>query len=94
MERASKSLQWFLDLVGQEEERVLIFLKELWPKIVGADLARHTGPESLSKGVLTVRVPLGVWKAQLSEVRPEMVEAINRYWNRTIVKRIRLREDG
>ena len=93
MKKAAESLQWLLDLVAEEEERILIFLKDLWPKIVGSNLARHTAPETLSKGVLTVRVPPGVWKAQLSEVRPEMVEATNRYWNRTIVKEIRLRED-
>jgi len=94
MEKASESLQWFRDLVCEDEERILIFLKELWPKIVGAELARHTVPETLSKRILTIRVPPGVWKAQLSEVRPELAEAANRYWNRTIVKEIRLREDG
>ncbi len=93
MEKASESLQWFLDLVGEEEERILIFLKELWPKIVGSGLARHTAPEALSEGVLTVRVPPGVWRAQLLEVRPQMVAATNRYWNRAIVKEIQLRED-
>ena len=93
MEKASEALQRFLDLVGEEEDRVLIFLKELWPNIVGSDLARNTSPETLSQGVLTVRVPSEVWKTQLLGVRSKMTRATNRYWNRAIVKEIRFRED-
>ena len=93
MEKAAEALQRFLDLVGEEEDRVLIFLKELWPNIVGSDLARHTNPETLSQGVLTVRVPSEVWKTQLLNVRSKMTRATNRYWNRAIVKEIRFRRD-
>lgn len=93
MEKAAEALQRFLDLVGEEEDRVLVFLKELWPRIVGSDLARHTSPEALSQGVLTVRVPSEVWKTQLLDVRSKMAGATNRYWNRTVVKEIQFRED-
>jgi predicted nucleic acid-binding Zn ribbon protein len=93
MEKASEALQRILDLVGEEEGRVLVFLKELWPRIVGSDLARHTTPTALSKGVLTVSVPSEVWKTQLLDVRSKMAGATNRYWNRTVVKEIQFRED-
>jgi hypothetical protein len=93
MERMTESFPRILDLVAEEETRVLIFLKELWPRIVGADLARHTVPISLKDGVLVLEVPSGVWQAQLSEMLPAMAAATNRFWKRSLVKEIQLREN-
>lgn len=94
MEKALEALQRFLVIVGDDEEKILIFLRELWPNIVGPELARHTEPESLLDGILTVLVPTGVWKTQLLELRQDMTRATNNFWKRSIVQEIRFREDG
>lgn len=94
MEKALEVLQRFLVIVGDDEEKILIFLRELWPNIVGPELARHTKPESLLDGILTVLVPTGVWKTQLLELRQDMIRATNNFWKRSIVREIRFREDG
>lgn len=92
MKEASRLLRRFLDRVGDEEERILIVLRELWPNIVGTELARHTSPESLSEGVLIIRVPSGVWRTELLRVRPEILRATNEFWRRSIVSRIEFQE--
>lgn len=83
----------FLLTITGDEEVAVIFLKELWPHIVGEQLARNSEPRALVNRVLEVRVPSPVWVKQLESLRQMMIESINRFWGVTMVETIRLKVD-
>lgn len=81
----------FSDLLGRiasDEETALIFLQELWPHIVGKDLALKSRPLSLKGKSLRVAVPSKTWKKELMELHQMMIDAVNKYWNCDLVHTI------
>ena len=81
----------FIRRTASNEEAALAFLRELWPRIVGQDLADKTKPTFLKNKCLTLEVPNTIWCAQLQDLTPLFITSINRYWNLKLVERIRLR---
>lgn len=81
----------FIRQVASNEEAALAFLRELWPKMVGPDLAAKTEPSFLKNKCLTLDVPNAIWCSQLQDLAPLFVDSINRYWNLRLVERIRFR---
>lgn len=91
MQRVGTLLSGFLAQVSADEELSLVFLSELWPQIVGKEVAEKARPVALRKKRLVVRVSSELWKKQLDELRQVLVESINRFWNCPLVETIELR---
>ncbi len=79
--------------IEADEEVTILFLRELWPQLVGEELACKTKPTLLRKKVLQVRVPSAVWASQLAGLRTIMIGSINRIWGTQVVETIRLEYD-
>ena len=75
----------FLRLFQNDPEKTDLFLKELWPQIVGAQLARRTIPLRLRAGVLHIAVPAGPWKRELQPLSESILAEVNRYWGSRLV---------
>jgi hypothetical protein len=83
----------FLRSIEADQEVVVIFLKELWPHIVGEELALNSEPSVLNEKALEVIVPSAVWASQLSGLRTLMIASINRFWGFQLVETIKLEVD-
>lgn len=70
-------------------------LREEWPSIVGADLARHCRPAALENGTLVVAASGGVWMFELRrQARTQLLEAVRRHTAGRDVRRITVRPDA
>jgi predicted nucleic acid-binding Zn ribbon protein len=62
-----------------------------WAQIVGADLAAHTTPESLSDGELTVTADSTAWATQVRLLAAQLVRRLNTELGDGTVRRVRVR---
>jgi predicted nucleic acid-binding Zn ribbon protein len=62
-----------------------------WAEIVGADLAAHTTPESLTDGELTVSADSTAWATQLRLLAAQLVRRLNAELGDGAVLRVRVR---
>ncbi|MGH8163000.1 MAG: DciA family protein [Rhodanobacteraceae bacterium] len=51
-------------------------VREAWPAIAGADVARHSRPSELDRGVLTIVTQSSAWSQQLSFLTERIVSAV------------------
>lgn len=63
------------DLGGGETARALR-IAERWEEVLGADVAAHSRPVALRRGVLEVAVDSSVWCQQLKLRSPEILAAL------------------
>lgn len=89
MQRLGDFFPEFLDHVAANEELCLIFLKQLWPDIVGKEVAQQTRPLAYRRKVLTLAVASQTWERELSDLGDPLLKAINLFWKRRLVERIR-----
>ena len=61
-------------------------LQDLWPEVVGPEVAQRTRPGALSRGRLTVLVTDSVWLQQLTMLKPRLIEALNRRLEEPLVQ--------
>ncbi|MBF0147460.1 MAG: DUF721 domain-containing protein [Magnetococcales bacterium] len=54
------------------------FLSAIWSRAVGEQMARHSQPERLTNGLLTVRVDSPVWATQMIHMKPGLLAAIQK----------------
>jgi predicted nucleic acid-binding Zn ribbon protein len=62
-----------------------------WAQIVGADLAAHTTPESLSDGELTVTADSTAWATQVRLLAAQLVRRLNTELGDGSVRRVKVR---
>ncbi len=62
-----------------------------WEKIVGAVIARHAQPQSVRGKKLSVQVDNSSWMQQLSLLKPELIEKVNRALGGGAIQDITLR---
>jgi predicted nucleic acid-binding Zn ribbon protein len=62
-----------------------------WPRIVGAQLAAHTTPESFDEGELTVSADSSAWAAQLRLLAPQLLKRLAEELGHGVVHRIKVR---
>lgn len=60
-----------------------------WPEIVGERVAEVSHAEKIEKGVLFVKVESPVWRNELSFMKQNLIENINKKLNKQIVKDIK-----
>ena len=96
MQSLSGLLPSFLREFSRDPDATLAFLEELWPQVVGEQVARRTRPVALRDGRLICSVPNEHWRAQLESMRPLLVRSVNGFWGCRLIDRIefqsRLRE--
>jgi predicted nucleic acid-binding Zn ribbon protein len=63
---------------------------ELWPDIVGPDVAAHAEPTSLRKSVLRVRTDSPAWSTELSYFADELRKRINDAVGSALVSEVRV----
>ena len=88
MESLDTLLANFLRRIASNEEITVIFLRELWPQIVGKDLASKSRPLTLKTKKLLLAVPSEIWQKELTELREMLLNAINRHWELPVVEEI------
>ena len=89
MRSISSFLSTFLSSL-KDEDTCLIVLAELWPQIVGPEVAPHSQPHRLRRGRLVLAVSNNLWRAELSSMEPLLIQAVNQFWARNLVKAIEL----
>jgi predicted nucleic acid-binding Zn ribbon protein len=62
-----------------------------WKSIVGQRIARVTEAQRMDNGILYVTVATAPWRAELSMMRLEIIEKLNKRMGTKIVKDIRFR---
>ena len=88
MENFQSLLPAFLRSVSGNEEITLVFLQELWPRIVGDELAQKTRPSAFYQRTLVLEVPNAIWKKQLQRLRKMFIRSINDFWKASLVEKI------
>ena len=62
-----------------------------WQEIVGSEISSKAKPEKLNKGLLFVSVTTSTWANELSLMSNQLIDRINSYIGKKIVKEIRFR---
>ncbi len=88
MKSVGSVLSHFLDRIASDEEIALIFLSELWPQIVGKDLASKSRPLALRDKRLLLSVPNQIWANELTQLREMLVHAVNKHWNLSLIEKV------
>jgi predicted nucleic acid-binding Zn ribbon protein len=80
----------FLDGSGLADRVEQAAIIPEWPKLVGAQIAAVTMPQSISaNGTLFVHVTTNAWMNELSLMEPELLRSLNADPRRIPVRRIR-----
>ncbi len=77
--------------LGLEERAMLEEVLAAWKSAVGEFIARHTMPESVQKGILTVRVSQPSAHHALMMEKSGILQKINAKLSRTKIKDVRFR---
>ena len=67
---------------------------ELWPEVVGKDIAQRTCPYIIRGSVLWIRVSDSVWMQQLHLQKPLILEQINRRLKGAVISDLRFQVDS
>jgi predicted nucleic acid-binding Zn ribbon protein len=63
-----------------DPETRLVFLQNLWPRIVGPEVSGKCRPEDLQGSRLIIHTSSDQWRLSLQEMRGLLVASINRFW--------------
>ncbi len=77
--------------LGLEKGMDLFRLKEGWPDIVGHTIASHTSPQAIRYHVMTLHVDGAAWLHELSFLKEEIRQKINRQLGKNVVRSLRLK---
>ncbi len=64
-----------------------------WQEIVGSEISKKAKPEKLTRGLLFVSVTTSTWANELSLMSGQLIDKINSYIGKEIVKEIRFRSN-
>ena len=79
-----------LKSTASRPEVAIVLMREMWPQIVGPELARNSEPVQLNGRTLIVRVVDPVWHAQADALRELMIKVVNDQWGCALVERIQI----
>ncbi|TKJ42126.1 hypothetical protein CEE37_00170 [candidate division LCP-89 bacterium B3_LCP] len=66
-------------------------LQNKWVEVVGETVAKHASPQTLERGLLTVKADSSVWRQQLTMVKPKILEELKKKYGRYKIKEMRIR---
>lgn len=61
----------------------------LWPRIVGRDLANRTLRPTVRQGVMTIKVPAAALRHELNMMRTSLANAMNRELGKDVISEIK-----
>src|SRR5436853_4870141 len=76
-----KSANW-------DDELDLQLLQQLWPALVGPNLADATTVTAVQGSRVVVNVPDQIWRKQLIKMRPQLLARMNEPWATPWIKEI------
>lgn len=91
MQKIGGILSEILSEMLNNPEVARVFLRELWPQMVGAELAGKIQPEGLTRGTLGVSAVDPEWEKAIREMLPLLKQSVNSFWNYPLVERIVVR---
>ena len=90
IESAGEALMAALGELGLTDQAKRLLIGQCWPKIVGADIASHTEPDGFSRGVLRIRASSAAWQNELTFLKGEVKDRLNRLLGSAMVQDIRI----
>ncbi|MBF0381483.1 MAG: DUF721 domain-containing protein [Magnetococcales bacterium] len=81
------------NLVDHPNSKAHRLIKD-WRRAVGDHVARHTEPVRLENGVLHVRVEHSVWMANLTFMKPQILQTLKKNYPQEKISDIRFREES
>lgn len=84
------TLEKWLNTTGEPITRIW----QVWETAVGSQIANHTRPAYLKKGLLVVHVPSSVWIQQLRFSKNTMVDNINNAAGSRLVSDIKFKVEA
>jgi predicted nucleic acid-binding Zn ribbon protein len=91
MDKLAKTLGKILKARGMQARLHEYRIGNQWDRTVGPAIARHAQPQGLRAGKLALVVDSPAWMQQLSLMKPELIEKLNRDLGRETVKDITLK---
>ena len=89
--RTSSILHKFLSEHGLSGKLNSYRIWELWPSVVGPQIAARTQPLRLRDQILEIRVDHPVWMQQLQLMKPQLLQRLNQQLGNDTIKDIYLR---
>ncbi|MEO5345673.1 MAG: DUF721 domain-containing protein [Magnetococcus sp. YQC-9] len=69
-------------------------LMQLWRRLVGVQMARHTEPVRLQNGILTIRVDSSAWLTELNFLAPTLLKAFQEQLPEGTLKEFRFKQES
>lgn len=87
-ERLASVLQGVLEKHGVDKQIERLGVLELWPEIVGEQLARVTKAKGVEEAALFVEVRSSAWLSELSMMKDDFLERVNERLGEAAIDRI------
>lgn len=86
--RIASVLQGVLEKHGVDKQIERLGVLELWPEIVGSQLAKVTRAKGVDEAALFVEVRSSAWLTELSLMKDEFLERVNERLGTAAIERI------
>jgi hypothetical protein len=93
MKRLSSMLPGLLRSLNGNEDFMLAFLQEVWPKVAGRRLAEQAKVAGLKGKTLKLTVKGAVWQQQVQGLEGMLLAKIDRLWGKGLIERIAVEPD-
>lgn len=87
------SLERLLSHLGAPKVSTVVEVFDRWPELVGAEIAKHSRPVSLSDNKLTIRTDDAAWASQLRWAEKELLARLAIELGSDDVKALEIRVD-
>jgi predicted nucleic acid-binding Zn ribbon protein len=91
LDKLSHTLKTLLRANGLDSRVTEYGIMKHWEKSVGTGIACHARPEAVRGKKLFLTVDSPAWMQQLSLLKPEIIEKVNRTLQKNLIKEITLR---
>jgi len=91
MQKVSGILEKLLKQYGLEGKMVEYTMADKWEAIVGKIIAAHSRPTGIHHKRLYVIVDSPVWLQEMSFYKDDLVEKVNNYYGKKIIKEVSLK---
>lgn len=68
-----------------EENMAIVF----WDGAVGKEIAQHTNPRKVSRGIVFVKVDTDVWRSELVFFKNEIIQRLNKKIGKKVIQEIK-----
>ncbi|MBH08745.1 MAG: hypothetical protein CMG74_00045 [Candidatus Marinimicrobia bacterium] len=89
MQHISTAINKFLRKTGLEKAVAQQNALEIWPVVVGENVAQKTIAEKIEHGILVIRTQTPAWRQELSFQKKSIIKKINKKLDKNIIKDIR-----